>query len=250
MSLKIVGFGPGNQSVMTADAISAIKNSEIIVGYTGYIDFVQNLNPSAEIIQTGMMGERERCRIAVERALEGKQVCVVSSGDAGVYGMASLIYEMSAPFPEIEIEVVPGVTAALSCGAILGSPVSNDFATVSLSNLLTPWDVIEKRLRGAALGDFVICVYNPTSRNRADNLRKACEILLETKPAGTFCGIVKNAYRTGQEHYYCTLGELKDKKADMFTTIIIGNESTKMINGKMVTARGYESKYGGVTSER
>jgi len=239
MSIKIVGFGPGGGGTMTADAVNVVKTSEILVGYTGYIDYVKNLNPSAEIIQTGMRGEKERCRVAVLHALEGKRVCVVSSGDAGVYGMASLIYEMSAKHPEIEIEVIPGVTAALSCAAILGSPLSNDFACISLSDLLTPWDVIEKRLKGAAMGDFVVAIYNPSSKGRADNLRRACEILLEDKPASTLCGIVKNAYRPGQEHSFCTLGKLKYTETDMFTTIIIGNSSTGKINEKMVTARGY-----------
>jgi len=240
VSIKIVGFGPGSNGAMTADAVNAVKTSEVLVGYTGYIEYVESLNSSAEIIQTGMRGEKERCRIAIEHALKGKRVCIVSSGDAGVYGMASLIYEMSAPYPKLDIEVIPGVTAVLSCAAILGSPVSNDFACVSLSDLLTPWEVIEKRLRGAAAGDFVIAIYNPSSRGRADNLRRACEILLEIKPACTICGVVKNAYRTGQEHFYCNLEELKHTETDMFTTIIVGNKNTGMINGKMVTARGYD----------
>lgn len=239
MSLRIIGFGPGSEGAMTADATAAIKASEIIVGYTGYIKYVDYLNPSAELISTGMKGEKDRCRIAIKQALKGKEVCIVSSGDAGVYGMASLIYEMSAAYPQLEIEIIPGVTAALSCAAILGSPISGDFACISLSDLLTPWGLIEKRLRGAAMGDFVIAIYNPTSRTRYANLPKACDILMEYKPAVCLCGIVKNAYRAKQEELFCTLEELKQAQVDMFTTILIGSENTSMINGKMVTARGY-----------
>jgi precorrin-3B C17-methyltransferase len=226
---------------MTYDAVEAIKNSQVVVGYTGYIKYIEDINPSAEIIQNGMRGETERCRMAVERALEGKRVCVVSSGDAGVYGMASLIHELSAGHPELSIEVVPGVTAALAAAALLGAPISGDFAAVSLSDLLTGWELIEKRLKGAAQGDFVICVYNPSSRSRADHLQRACEILLEYKPAHTICGVVRNAYRPEQSVYSCTLPELKSAETDMFTTVIVGNANTEMINGKMVTARGYNS---------
>jgi len=240
MSLTIVGIGPGSYGAMTADAVTAIKTSEVVVGYTGYIQYVENLNTTAEIIQTGMRGEKERCRLAIERAVEGKRVSIVSGGDSGVYGMASLIYELSVDYPQFDIIVIPGVTAALACAAILGAPISGDFATVSLSDLLTPWELIEKRLRGAAIGDFVICTYNPASRNRADHLQRACNIILEYKPADTICGTVRNAYRQEQEHFYCSLEELRNTATDMFTAIIIGNVNTEMINGKMVTARGYE----------
>jgi precorrin-3B C17-methyltransferase len=240
MNLTVVGIGPGMEGVMTADAVSALQNSDVLVGYSGYIQYVKNLNPAAEIVQTGMTSEVERCKEAVKLALTGKRVCVVSSGDSGVYGMASLIYELAAAYPELDISVVPGLTAALAAAAILGAPISGDFACISLSDLLTPWELIERRLRGAALGDFIVCIYNPSSRNRAGHLKKACEILLESKSAETVCGIVKNAYRPGQEHCFLTLNELKDAETDMFTIVIIGNASTVLLNGKIVTSRGYK----------
>ena len=164
---------------------------------------------------------------------------MVCSGDAGVYGMAGLLYEMGEAYPGVEIRVVPGVTAALSGAAVLGAPLSHDFALISLSDLLTPYELIEKRLALAAQADFVICLYNPSSRKRSTYLAKACEIMLEYKAEDTVCGIVKNIAREGETMQTLTLKELKETTVDMFSTVFIGNKQTKVIREKMVTPRGY-----------
>jgi precorrin-3B C17-methyltransferase len=167
---------------------------------------------------------------------------MVCSGDAGVYGMAGLIYELAQNVTGVDIEIVPGVTAAQSGAAILGAPLMQDYAVVSLSDLLIPWDTIEKRLRGAASGDFAIVLYNPSSHKRKDHLRRACDILLEYKSGGTACGIVRNIGREGEECAVLTLSELRDTEVDMFTTVFIGSGTTRTIGRKMVTPRGYEGK--------
>ncbi|MEG1942687.1 MAG: precorrin-3B C(17)-methyltransferase, partial [Angelakisella sp.] len=198
--------------------------------------------PSKEYYTTPMTKELERCQWALETARNGKTVAMVCSGDAGVYGMAGPLLEMSTDYPQAEIEVVAGVTAALSGAAVLGAPLMNDFCTISLSNLLTPWEQIEKRLRCAAMGDFAICLYNPSSKKRGDFLQKACDILLETKSPATVCGWVKNIGRQGQQNKLLTLAALRLEKLDMFTTVFIGTSETKEIGGRMVTPRGYERK--------
>jgi precorrin-3B C17-methyltransferase len=188
-----------------------------------------------------MRGEEERCEAAIAEALRGKQVCVVSSGDAGIYGMAALLYELAEKHKAIEVEVIPGITAAVSAAAILGSPLTNDFAVISLSDLLTPWEEIEKRLELCSMADMVLCLYNPQSKKRSGYLEKACAVVLRHKPPITYCGYVRNAFReSGGESGICTLAELPKIPADMFTTVIIGNSETKLINGKLVTARGYK----------
>ena len=186
-----------------------------------------------------MTREIERCRRALELSQSGREVAMVCSGDAGVYGMAGPLYELLPEYPGAEIEVVPGVTAALSGAAVLGAPLTHDFCVVSLSDLMTPWPLIEKRLRCAAEGDFAIAIYNPSSRKRADYLQKACDILLETRPADTVCGWVENIGREGETSRVLTLGELREEKLNMFTTVFVGNSATKNILGAMVTPRGY-----------
>ena len=186
-----------------------------------------------------MTREIERCRKALEFAQSGREVAMVCSGDAGVYGMAGPLYELLPEYPGAEIEVVPGVTAALSGAAVLGAPLTHDFCVVSLSDLMTPWPLIEKRLRCAAEGDFAIAIYNPSSRKRADYLQKACDILLEVRPADTVCGWVENIGREGETSRVLTLGELREEKLNMFTTVFVGNSATKNILGAMVTPRGY-----------
>ena len=181
----------------------------------------------------------DRCRAAVEAALTGKDVAVVCSGDSGVYGMAGLIYEVAQEYDPIEIEVIPGITAACGGAAVLGAPLTHDFAVISLSDLLTPWEKIEKRLTAAAQADFVICLYNPSSRNRPDYLQRACDILLRDKDPDTVCGTVRNIGREGEEGKLLTLAQLRDTQVDMFTTVFIGNSQTKVLGGKMVTPRGY-----------
>lgn len=167
---------------------------------------------------------------------------MICSGDAGVYGMAGLLLELGREFPDCEVEVISGVTAALSGAAVLGAPLIHDFAVISLSDLLTPWELIEKRLACAAEGDFSICIYNPSSRKRNDYLKKACRVLLETKAPDTVCGLVRNIGREGQSFRVLTLAELAETETDMFTTVFVGNSATRVIDGRMVTPRGYRSE--------
>jgi precorrin-3B C17-methyltransferase len=239
MKIFVVGLGPGNKNQMTAKAIEALEECDCIVGYNVYIDLIKKQFPEKEFITSPMKKEVERCRAAINKALEGKKVAMVSSGDAGVYGMAGIIHELAEPYPEIEIEVIAGITAACSGAAILGAPLIHDFVVISLSDLLTPFEKIEKRLRSAASGDFVICIYNPSSIKRGDYLMKACDIIMESQDKKTVAGIVRNIGREGESHEIMTLEQLRDKKVDMFTTVIIGNSQTRVINNKMVTPRGY-----------
>ena len=187
-----------------------------------------------------MTQELDRCRWALEKARTGKRVALVCSGDAGVYGMASPLLELAPDYPDVAVEIVPGLTAALSGGAVLGAPLAHDFCVISLSDRLTPWEVIEKRLACAAMGDFCVALYNPSSKGRPDYLARAVCILLESgKSADTVCGIVRNIGREGQTARILTLAQLKDTAVDMFTTVYIGNAATKQLGGRMVTPRGY-----------
>ena len=238
--LFLVGIGPGGAEGMTQAAKAALEQSEVLCGYTVYLDLVRQQYPDKETYTTPMTRELERCQWAIDRAAEGKTVAMLCSGDAGVYGMAGPVLEL-AEGKDIEIEVVPGVTAALSGAAILGAPLMHDFCVISLSDLLTPWEVIERRLRCAAAGDFSIALYNPRSKKRPDHLRRACEILLEEKSPDTVCGWVKNIGRTGQCHGLTTLKELGGLELDMFTTVFIGASTTKDVDGRMVTPRGYRT---------
>lgn len=238
--LFLVGIGPGSADGMTQAAKAALEQSEVLCGYTVYLDLVRQQYPDKETYTTPMTRELERCRWAIDRAAEGKTVAMLCSGDAGVYGMAGPVLEL-AEGKDIEIEVVPGVTAALSGAAILGAPLMHDFCVISLSDLLTPWEVIERRLRCAAAGDFAIALYNPRSNKRPDHLRRACEILLEEKSPDTVCGWVKNIGRPGQCHGLATLKELGSLELDMFTTVFIGASTTKNMDGRMVTPRGYRT---------
>lgn len=240
MKLYIVGTGPGSIKQMSNAALEAIRESEVIVGYDKYIELIKEETEGKKIYTSPMRSEKERCQKAVEYALSGRTTAVVSSGDAGVYGMAGLVYETAADHSELEIKVIPGITAAVSAAAVLGAPLMHDFAVISLSDLLTPWEKIEKRLKSASEADFVVCLYNPGSRKREDYLKRACEYMLEYKAADTKCGWVKNIDRDGEEYGICDLKELMDFKADMFTTVIIGNSSTKVVNGRLVTPRGYD----------
>ena len=238
MKVTVIGLGPGGGADLTGRARAALEACDLIVGYTAYIELVKPDFPEKEVLSTGMRREVDRCRAAVEAALTGKDVAVVCSGDSGVYGMAGLIYEVAQEYDPIEIEV-PGVTAALSGAAVLGAPLMHDFCVISLSDLLTPWEKIEKRLTAAAQADFVICLYNPSSRNRPDYLQRACDILLRDKEPDTVCGTVRNIGREGEEGKLLTLAQLRDTQVDMFTTVFIGNSQTKVLGGKMVTPRGY-----------
>lgn len=237
--VTVIGLGPGGGADLTGRARAALEGCDLIVGYTAYIELVKPDFPEKEVLSTGMRREVDRCRAAVEAALTGRDVAVVCSGDSGVYGMAGLIYEVAQEYDPIEIEVVPGITAACGGAAVLGAPLTHDFAVISLSDLLTPWEKIEKRLSAAAQADFVICLYNPSSRNRPDYLQRACDILLRDKAPNTVCGTVRNIGRDGEEGKLLTLAQLRDTQVDMFTTVFIGNSQTKVLGGKMVTPRGY-----------
>ena len=235
----VIGIGPGEIDQMTMEAYRAIEESDVIAGYHVYVDLVKDRFPGKKIITTTMRREEQRCVLALDEAAKGSDVAFICSGDAGVYGMAGLIYEVAKDYPAVEIQVIPGVTAALSGAARLGAPLIHDFVLISLSDLMTPWEKIEKRLRMAAEGDFAIVLYNPSSRKRADYLQKACDILLETLSPDQICGTVRNIGRDGEETHIYTLAELRDVQVDMFTTVFIGNSSTKRIGGHMVTPRGY-----------
>ncbi len=239
MKLYVVGIGPGDSAQMTPQALQIIRQSDVVVGYTKYIEIIAHLIEEKTIRTSEMKNEKERCQIAIMDALKGKNVVVVSSGDAGIYGMAGLIYELAEECDEIEVCVVPGITAASSAAAVLGAPLMNDFAVISLSDLLTDWSVIEKRLRLAAEADFVIVLYNPSSIKRFDYLQKACDIVGAYRPDETPCGYVKNIAREGQESCVCTLASLRNTKVNMFTTVVIGNSTTRVIRDKLVTPRGY-----------
>lgn len=238
--IYVVGIGPGAYEQMTIQAAQALKDSDVIIGYTVYVDLVKEHFAGKEFLTTPMTKETQRCRMAFEEAAKGKSVSMICSGDAGVYGMAGLMYEVGKDYPEIPVEVLPGVTAATAGAAVLGAPLIHDFCLISLSDLLTPWEKIEARLLHASEADFVICLYNPSSRKRKDYLQKACDLMLRYKPEDTVCATVVNIGRDGQDSQVMTLRELRDTAVDMFTTVFIGNSQTKNIDGRMVTPRGYK----------
>ena len=240
-TIYVVGIGPGAYEKMTVEAAEALKKSDVIIGYTVYVELVREHFPGKEFMTTPMTKEVDRCVLAFEEAKKGRVVSMICSGDAGVYGMAGLMYEVGVQYPEVELSIVPGVTAATGGAAVLGAPLIHDFCLVSLSDLLTPWEKIEKRLLNAAEADFVICLYNPSSRKRHDYLAKACDLILRYQKADTVCGIVENIGREGETWKVMSLKELRDTQVDMFTTVFIGNSQTKEIGGKMVTPRGYRN---------
>ncbi|MDO4890125.1 MAG: precorrin-3B C(17)-methyltransferase [Coriobacteriaceae bacterium] len=237
--LFVVGLGPGGADDMTLRARAAVAESDLVVGYTVYVDLLRADFPEREFYTTPMRKEVERCRYALAQAAAGRTVAMVCSGDPGVYGMAGLVFELAPEFPPVEVLVVPGVSASNGGAAVLGAPLMHDHCTISLSDLLTPWETIERRLTAAARADFAICLYNPSSHKRPDYLQRACDILLAHRDPGTVCGIVRNIGRTGQEAQVLTLGQLRDTPVDMFTTVFVGNSQTKDIGGRMVTPRGY-----------
>ena len=245
MKVTVVGLGPGAGRDLTGRAREALEQADLIIGYTAYIALIREAFPEKEMRSTGMRREVDRCREAVEAAVSGKDVAMVCSGDSGIYGMAGLVYEVAQEYPPIDIEVVPGITAACGGAAVLGAPLTHDFAVVSLSDLLTPWDLIEKRLRCAAEGDFVLCLYNPASHSRPDHLKRACAILLDAgKAPETVCGYVRNIGREGEASVLTTLEKLGEGPVDMFTTVFVGSSRTKVLSGKMVTPRGYLQREG------
>ena len=225
--IYIIGMGPGREDMMTNEAIYALEMADVIIGYTTYVRLLGERFADKEIRSTPMKQEVERCRLCYEEAAKGKKVALICSGDAGIYGLASLMYELQEEYPGTELEVIAGVTAAVS-------------GVISLSDLLTPWETIEKRLTAAAAGDFAIALYNPSSHKRKDYLKKACDILLTLIEPERPCGYVENIGRDGTAYVTCTLAELRERQVNMFTTVFIGNAGTKIINGKLVTKRGYQ----------
>ena len=245
MKVTVVGLGPGAGRDLTGRAREALEQANLIIGYTAYIALIREAFPEKEMRSTGMRREVDRCREAVEAAVSGKDVAMVCSGDSGIYGMAGLVYEVAQEYPPIDIEVVPGITAACGGAAVLEPPLTHDFPVVFLSDLLTPWDLIEKRLRCTAEGDFVLCLYNPASHSRPDHLKRACAILLDAgKAPETVCGYVRNIGREGEASVLTTLEKLGEEPVDMFTTVFVGSSRTKVLSGKMVTPRGYLQREG------
>ena len=288
--IYVVGMGPGSIDMMTPEAQNALREADVIVGYTVYLELLTKEFPGKPLLSTPMRKETERCELCfeiaekglaaadgkakihggekaqifraeglAENAGEGSEIsevtlpenlahphtiAMVCSGDAGVYGMASLMYEISKEHPAAELTIIPGITAALSGGAVLGSPLSNDFCTISLSDYLTPWTRIEKRLLAAAEGDFSIALYNPSSHKRKDYLQRACDILLRILPPERACGYVENIGREGTKATVCTLGELRDREVNMFMTVFIGNSTGEIWNGKLLCKRGYPAERG------
>lgn len=237
--LFIVGIGPGNLENMSVQAVKALQQSEIIVGYSGYMEYIETLITGKEVFQTGMTGEIERCKYAVEKVKEGKTVSLISSGDAGLYGMAGPALEIA---PKIDIEIIPGISAAFAAAAKLGAPLMHDTALISLSDKLTDYAVIKKRIAFAAEADFVIALYNPKSKTRLTYIEEAVNIMLTFKSPSTPAGIVKNAYRKNEKIIVTRLGNIDYTEIDMFTLIIVGNKDSYIHQNKIITPRGYKIK--------
>lgn len=240
--IYVIGMGPGGEEYMTKEAVTALSQADVIIGYTVYLELLSDRFKEKEMYSTPMKQEEKRCRMCFEKAKEGKKVAMICSGDAGIYGMASLMYEVGKEYPGIGLKVIAGITAASSGAALLGAPVNHDFCVISLSDLLTPWDKIETRLQKAAEADFAIVLYNPSSRKRRDYLQKACDILLRTIEPERCCGYVENIGREQTFAHTCTLAELRNTKVNMFTTVFIGNSTSEIINGRLVTKRGYPAE--------
>ena len=238
--LYVVGFGPGGYEHMTEKAIEVIKNADVVTGYTTYVNILKEFFPDKNYLATPMMQEVKRCQMAVEEAMKDQTVAMVSSGDSGIYGMAGIIYQVAEEMDaNIEIETVPGVTAASAAASVLGAPLMHDFAVISLSDLMTPFDLIMKRVDCAGQGDMIVCLYNPKSKKRVDYVEKAADILMKYRKPETPVGIVRNAGRKDEASCITTLGELKNADIDMFSVVIVGNSQTYTKNGRMITPRGY-----------
>lgn len=238
-TLYVVGMGPGEKKQMTGQALEVMEQCQVIAGYTVYVDLVRGLFPHKEFLTTAMTREEERCRKAFDCCMEGKNTAMICSGDAGVYGMAGLILELAEQYPGVSVRTVPGITAACAGAAVLGAPLMHDFAVISLSDRLTPLEVIWNRVEAAAQADFVICLYNPASKGRPDYFRQACSRILKYRPGHTVCGLAVNIGREGEGMEVLALEDLKERRVDMFTTVYIGNSHTRQIGPYMVTPRGY-----------
>ena len=241
--IYVVGMGPGKKPDMTYRAFEAMGNSDIIIGYKTYTDLVKEYFPNIEIKSSSMTREVDRCIEVLKMAKEGKVVSLISSGDAGVYGMAGIMYEVIDENDDVEVEVIAGVTATNAAAAIVGAPIMHDYVTISLSNLLTDWELIKRRLELAAQGDFIVSLYNPKSRGRVTQIEEAREIMLQHKKPETPVAIVRNVGREDQKYVLTTLDEMLNHEIDMLSLVIIGNGNTFVKNGKMITPRGYGNKY-------
>ncbi len=243
----MIGLGPGDPAYLIPHARRALLESDVVLGYRGYMGLIEPaLLEGKETVATGMKGEIERCQTAITRTLAGQDAAMVSSGDAGIYGMAGLIYELLGSqglMDRIEVEVIPGVPALTAAAALLGAPLMHDFAVISLSDLLTPWEVIQARVAAAASADFVIVIYNPKSKQRAWQLLQALEEVRRHRGEQTPIGHVKDAMRPGESIEITSLGRMDASRVDMRSILIIGNSQTRLLNGKMVTPRGYLQKY-------
>jgi precorrin-3B C17-methyltransferase len=245
-TLSVVGIGPGAADLMTPRARQAIAQAEVVAGYTTYLDLIRDcITPDQEILSSAMMQEIERCRRALELADSGRTVALVCGGDPGIYAMAGLVYELVRDTgSSSRIEIIPGIAALNACAAVLGAPLMHDFAAISLSDLMTPWELIEKRLQAAAMADFVTVLYNPKSKKRTEQIVRAREIMLEHRDPQTPVGIVSGATREHESVCLTTLEEMLDQEIGMQTTVIIGNSATFVFQEKMITPRGYSAKYG------
>jgi len=237
----VIGTGPGGMEHMTLKALQALAECQVVIGYLRYTELVQKMLEGKEVLSSGMHRERERCRRAVEEASRGRKVALISGGDAGIYGLAGVVFQVleeenTAP----EVEVIPGVTAASAAASLLGAPLMHDFAAISLSDLLTPWTLIEERLHAAGKGDFVIVLYNPRSRGRRAQLQKARDIILQYRSGRTPVGIVRNAARPGEKKILTFLEHLPEEEIDMSSTVIVGNSSSYVWQDKLITPRGYK----------
>ena len=238
--LTIVGFGPGSREDMTLRATRSIEDADVVTGYTTYVDILREYFPEKKFKATGMMREVDRCRSAIEDASSGKNVAMVSSGDSGIYGMAGIVYQLVQEMKaDITVEVVPGVTAASAAASVLGAPLMHDMAIISLSDLMTPLELIMKRVDCAGQADMIVCLYNPRSKTRKDYLSRAAEVLMKYRSPGTPVGIVRNVGRKGQEKTVTTLGNIDYEKVDMFSIVTVGNSQTYASDGLMITPRGY-----------
>lgn len=236
--IYVVGLGPGNKENMTFRAYDVLKNSDIIIGYKTYIDLIEGMFPDKKIIKSYMKKEVARCEETLKLALEGNIISLISSGDAGVYGMAGLMLEIAGD--QVEVEIVPGITSANASASLGGAPIVHDSVNISLSNLLTDWELIKKRIDLASQGDFVITLYNPKSSGRSELINEARDIMLKHKRKDTPVLIARNVGREGENYDITTLSEMLDYEINMFSTVIIGNSNTKVVNNKMITPRGYK----------
>lgn len=246
--LTVVGLGPGDTALLAPHAAQAIETADVIVGYKTYLELIpQELLAGKTVIGTAMMQEMARCQQAIDQAMGGRSTVMVSSGDAGIYGMSGLVLELAEKQGLLDVmpfEVIPGIPALAAAAALLGAPLMHDFAVISLSDLLTPWDLIEKRLHHAALADFVLAIYNPRSKKRNWQLEKALNIVAESRDAKTPVGLVRQAYREEQAVSVHTLADFPVEQADMLSILIVGNSQTRPAGKWMLTPRGYMKKYG------